>query len=285
MTLDHAFTRTEILDRLHASIQAGRPIVGAGASCGIVAKSAELGGADFLVVYSTGRSRIMGLPTTQIGDSNKVTLDMFDEIENVVNHTPIIVGIEAQDPTCMSLQRLLDKFRNKGFSGLINFPSLGNRPERGTMREDVGLGFTREADLIRLARSQDYFTTSYAYTVDGARMLAAAGVDVQIAHVGWTVGGLAGRSTSGAPSLDAAAEHVQAIIEVTKQENPDCICLAHGGPYDVPENTEALYRMTDAVGFVGASSIERIPIERAVRDAVAGFKAAPMPRLKVGATR
>jgi len=285
MTLDHSFTRTEILDRLHASIAAGKPIVGAGCSAGIVAKAAELGGADFLVVYSTGRSRIMGLPTTQIGHSNTVTLEMFDEIENVVSNTPIIVGIEAQDPTCLSLQRLLDKFRNRGFNGLINFPGLGQQLEpRGTMREDVGLGFSREVDLIRLARSQDFFTTAYAYNVEAARRLAAGGVDVQIAHVGWTTGGLAGRSTSGAPSLEQAAEHVQAIIEVTKRENPDCICLAHGGPYDVPENTEALYKMTDAVGFVGASSIERIPIERAVRDAVASFKSAPMPRLqKVGA--
>src|SRR3954470_7691153 len=174
MTLEHAFTRAEILERLHTNIREGRPIIGAGCSAGIVAKAAELGGADFIVVYSTGRSRIMGLPTTQIGHSNTVTLDMFDEIENVVNNTPIIVGIEAQDPTCMSLQRLIDKFRNKGFSGLINFPSLGNRPERATMREDVGLGFKREADMIRLARQQDWFTTSYAYTVEGAKMLAAA---------------------------------------------------------------------------------------------------------------
>src|SRR3954469_2142876 len=285
MTLDHAFTRAEILERLHKTIAAGRPIIGAGCSAGIVAKAAELGGADFLVVYSTGRSRIMGLPTTQIGHSNWVTLDMFDEIENVVNNTPIVVGIEAQDPTCLSLQRLLDKFRNRGFNGLINFPGLRQVLDtRGTMREDVGLGFSREVELIRLARSQDWFTTSYAYNVEAARRLAAAGVDVQIAHAGWTTGGLAGRSTAGAPSLAEAAEHVQAIIEVTKRENPDCICLAHGGPYDVPENVEALYRQTDAVGFVGASSIERIPIERAVRDAVASFKSAPMPRLtKVGA--
>jgi predicted TIM-barrel enzyme len=285
MTLDHSFTRTEILDRLHASIAAGRPIVGAGCSAGIVAKSAELGGADFIVVYSTGRSRIMGLPTTQIGHSNTVTLEMFDEIENVVNNTPIVVGIEAQDPTCLSLQRLLDKFRNRGFNGLINFPGLGQVLDtRGTMREDVGLGFSREVDLIRLARDQDFFTTAYAYNVEAARRLAGAGVDVQIAHAGWTTGGLAGRSTSGAPSLQQAADHVQAIIEVTKKENPDAICLAHGGPYDVPQNVTKLYEMTDAVGFVGASSIERIPIEKAVLDAVAAFKAASLPRLKkVGA--
>jgi predicted TIM-barrel enzyme len=284
MTLDHTFTRAEILDRLHASINAGRPIIGAGCSAGIVAKAAERGGADFIVVYSTGRSRIMGLPTTQIGHSNTVTLEMFDEIENVVDHTPIIVGIEAQDPTCLSLPRLIERFRNKGFSGLINFPGLGPQlTTRGAMREDVGLGFSREPEMIRLAREQDWFTTAYAYNVEAARRIAAAGVDVQIAHAGWTTGGFSGRSREGAPSLDEAAEHVQAIIDVTKQENPDCICLAHGGPYDVPENVEALYRQTDAVGFVGASSIERIPIELAVRDAVASFKSATMPRLKTGA--
>ena len=96
--------------------------------------------------------------------------------------------------------------------------------------------------------------------------------------------GLAGRSTSGAPSLQQAAEHCQAIFEVTKRENPDAILLAHGGPFDVPQNVAKLYEMTEAVGFVGASSIERIPIERAVLDAVAAFKSAPLPRRqKVGA--
>lgn len=281
MTLDHSFTRAEILERLHKEIKAGRPIVGAGSSAGIVAKAAEAGGADMIIIYSTGRSRIMGLPTTQIGHSNTVTLEMFDELENVVDNTPLIVGIEAQDPTCRSLQRLLDRFRNKGFNGLINFPGLGNQIDtRGLMREDVGMGFSRETELISLARKQDFFTTAYAYNVEAAKRLAAAGVDVNIAHVGWTTGGMAGRSTSGAPSLQQAADAVQEIIEVTKKENPDCICLAHGGPYDIPKNVESLYRDTDAVGFVGASSIERIPIEDGVRNAVKAFKSAPMPRHK-----
>ncbi len=116
-----------------------------------------------------------------------------------------------------------------------------------------------------------------------AAHVAAAGVDVQIAHAGWTTGGLAGAGAS-AMSLPQAAEHCQAIFEVTRQENPDTILLAHGGPYDVPGNVTKLYEMTDAVGFVGASSIERIPIERAVMEAVSSFKSAPLPRLqKVGA--
>ena len=54
--------RAEILGRLSKNMLAnGDAIIGAGCSAGIVAKCAELGGADLIVCYSTGRSRIMGL--------------------------------------------------------------------------------------------------------------------------------------------------------------------------------------------------------------------------------
>ena len=275
MALERTFTRTEIRERLQATIRARRPIIGAGCSCGLVAKCSEAGEADLLIVYSTGRSRLMGLPTTSIGHANLVTLDMFDEMANVVNDTPIIGGAEATDPT-FSMQRLIRCFREKGYAGLINFPTVGITPERAAMREDVGLGFSREVEMVRLARKQDYFTMAYVFDIENARRMAAAGVDVQVAHVGWTVGGLAGRSRERAPSYERAAEQVQAMIDATLREQPECICLAHGGPYATPEDTRLLYSQTTAVGFVGASSIERIPLERAVRDAVAAFKAVPV---------
>jgi len=281
MALERIFTREEILERLRDSVRAGRPIIGAGCSCGLVAKCSEAGGADLLIVYSTGRSRLMGLPTTSIGHANLVTLDMYDEMANVVNDSPIIGGAEATDPT-FSLPRLLRCFREKGYAGIINFPTVGITPERAAMREDVGLGFSREVEMVRLARKQDYFTMAYVFDVENARQMAAAGVDVQVAHVGWTVGGLAGRSRERAPSHERAAEQVQAMIDATLRENPDCICLAHGGPYATPEDTRALYSQTAAVGFVGASSIERIPLERAVREAVAAFKAVPVKHARGG---
>ena len=46
----------------------------------------------------------------------------------------------------------------------------------------------------------------------------------------------------------------------------------HGGAIAEPEDTAYLYEQTDAQGFVGASSIERIPIERAIHDTVAALK-------------
>jgi predicted TIM-barrel enzyme len=272
MLAERSFTRAKILDRLRRGVAEGRPILAAGCSVGLVAKCAEAGGADLIVVYSTGRSRIMGLPTTPLGDSNALTLAMYAEIDNVVDDTPIVGGAEAVDPTYRRLPRLIQRFRDTGYAGLINFPTLGNNPNRSKLREDVGLGFSREVEMIRLARRADYFTMAYVFDPDQAGQMADAGVDVQVAHVGWTAGGMAGATNSVLP-FDQAAEQVQAIVEATRRANPSCICLAHGGPFARPEDTRYLYENTDALGFVGASSIERIPIERAVREAVVAFKA------------
>ena len=112
MTLDHSFTRAEILERLHKEIAAGRPIVGAGSSAGIVAKAAERGGADMIIIYSTGRSRIMGLPTTQIGHSNTVTLDMFDEIAAGQ-------ALSARVDCIAAMRGLLDDALDPGIMGVV----------------------------------------------------------------------------------------------------------------------------------------------------------------------
>jgi predicted TIM-barrel enzyme len=267
---DRAFTRTEILQRLRDTLAQGKPVVGAGASAGIVARSAEAGGADLIIVYSTGKTRLWGLPTTPLLHSNPVTLGMYAEIDNVIDDTPIIGGAHAGDPTYRRLHRLIDDFRTTGYDGIINFPSAGVDPTRANMREHVGQGLRREAEMIEFAREHDYFTMAYSYTAEQAKIMAAAGVDVQVAHTGWTAGGDIGRSD--APSLERAAAIVQEFIEITRKENEHCICLAHGGSIATPADTTYLYEHTDAQGFVGASSIERIPIERAVKAVVTDFK-------------
>jgi len=94
-------------------------------------------------------------------------------------------------------------------------------------------------------------------------------VDVAVAHAGWTTGGM-----DGAPlgvSYELAARVVNEQIQAIQKASPDVIALAHGGPFSGPEDVEKLYQLTRAEGFVGASSIERIPVERAVFDAVEKF--------------
>ena len=271
--------RAEILSRLRGTLANGDVIIGAGCSAGIVAKCAELGGADLIVCYSTGRSRIMGLRTEVIGHSNPRTLDMYDEISNVVNDTPIIAGIEANDQTTYDLGIVIDRFVDQGFDGFINFPTVGNHEHVSDffLREYENIasslkqpwGFAREVELIRQLRDRDIFTMCYVFNAEQAGRMAEAGVDVVCAHVGGTAGGLIGFP---ADPMEAALENTQRIMEGAWDIDSDVICLAHGGPFAEPEDTRALYERTDAQGFVGASSIERIPIEKAVMSAVKTFK-------------
>jgi len=268
------FTRQQILDRLQASVAAGVPVLAAGSSCGLVAKCAAQAGADLLVVYSTGRSRLMGLPTSRIGDSNANTLEMADEITNVVTDVPIVGGVEAWDPTRLDLDRLLDRFQAAGFSGVINYPTISTMGETWRdRRERVGLGFSREVELIRLARERDLFSMSYVATPDDARRMSEAGVDCVVPHVGATGGGLVGHETG--RSKAAEITELQEMIAGAEAVRKDIVFLAHGGKLAHPQDLEEVYAQTSCVGFVGASSIERIPIERAVMDVVTQFKAAP----------
>jgi len=272
---DRGLDRQGILARFRATISSGQPILGAGSSMGIIAKCAELAGADVLLVYSTGRSRFMGLPTTPLGDSNLDTLALYDEIANVVERTPIVGGIEAIDPRFMKLGRLVDRFMDAGYDGLINFPTIANLPDRRRIRGDVGLGFEREVELVRLARERDFFSMVYAYSAEDAVELVDGGADAVVAHLGWTAGGLVG-ATDSALTVEVALERARRILGAALDRRPEVIPLAHGGPFSAPEDTGVLYRETPARGFVGASSIERIPIEWAVTEVVRQFKSVPL---------
>ena len=271
--------RDEIVARLRHTIAAGKPIIGAGCSAGIIAKCAELGGADLIVCYSTGQSRIRGLQTVNIDHANPQTLSMHGEISNVVKDTPIIAGVEACDQTVYDLDELCRRFVDQGYDGIINFPTQGGgetvnpqtlRQNRQTGR-NLGMpwGFAREVEMVRTFRERDVFTMCYVYSAEHAAEMVKAGADVVCAHVGGTSGGLVGFA---ADPVDEALAGAQKIMEGAWAVDSKAICLAHGGPFAEPEDTAVLYEQTDAQGFVGASSIERIPVEKAVMGAVRGFK-------------
>ena len=262
--------RQAILEALRRRIASGRAVLAAGCSAGIIARSAEEGGADLIVVYSTGRSRLMGLPTWRFGDSNRGTLEMSAEILNVVSDTPVVGGIEANDPTRRDLGKLLDRFESAGFSGVINFPTLTNMADQRRRAEMVGYGFGREVDAIGLARSRDLFTMAYVASAEDAAAMAAAGADVIVTHSGPTTGGRVGYADD--RSVEAVCAYAQSLIDAAVAERPDVIPLLHGGRLATPDDVREALPLTTAVGFVGASSIERIPVERAVRNTVRAFR-------------
>ena len=283
--------RGEILDRLRRQISGNRPILGAGSSAGIIAKCAEMGGADLIIAYSTGRTRMMGLPTTMItGTSNQMTLGMADELTNVVKNAPIIAGIEANDAFCLDLEKSLRRFFDKGFSGAINFPTVGlyeNLIEGGmALRKFTEAlapghgarhwGWSREVEMIGILHESDVFTMCYVFTPQDALAMVDAGVDAVCVHVGPTMGGLTGFAP--VEDMDKQLSGAQDVMNAARDARPDVICLIHGGPFYDPQSTKVVYEKTDAVGFVAASAIERIPVEKAVVTVCREYKQLPMPR-------
>lgn len=270
------FTRAEIVTRLKATLGRKEPIVAAGAGVGIIAKCAEIGGADLIFVHANSRSRNLGVPTSiYIGNPIDMTLAMFPEIDNVVDSTPVIAGIDATDGQRRRLAPVVDDYIARGINGITNFPTaLAYTGTWGRARNDVGMGSNRELELLALAGERDVFTVGQAYDVSFAGELAGAGADLIVARCGLTQGGMVGPRADAESSLSvpAATEHVQAVLESARAQNPDVLVIAHGGPFNHPATTEYLYANSDVQGILGESAIERIPVEQYVTAEIEMFK-------------
>ncbi len=267
--------RQEILARLKAQQAAGRPIVGCGAGTGISAKFAEAGGADLIIIYNSGRFRMAGRGSLSgmmpYGDANAIVVEMSAEVLPVVQDTPVLAGVCGTDPFRLK-HVFLKQIKEIGFSGVQNFPTVGLLD--GNFRQNLegtGMGYDKEVEAIAIARQLDLFTAPYVFTPDEATAMAEAGADLLVAHVGLTTAGSIGAAV--AYTLEEAVDKVQEMAAAGRAVNPDLMVICHGGPFDEPENVgTALQMMPGIAGFFGASSIERLPTERAIRGQVEAFK-------------
>jgi predicted TIM-barrel enzyme len=269
------FDRGDVLAKLRATVARGEPLVIAGAGIGLVAKAASRAGIDLLMVYNTGPFRMAGHGSLAgylaYGDSNAMTLELGREILPVAGDTPVVGGIGAADPF-RDIPQLIDQMIAMGFSGITNVPTAGLYD--GTFRRHIdatGLGYPKEIDLIRLCRDRDVFTVAYAFSPAEAKAMAEAGADVIGAHVGLTSGGWIGAAST--LDLDAACASTQEMLMAAKGGRSDVLVVAHGGPFEDPASVARVFEATDVVGYLGASSIERLPVERAVSGVVREFKA------------
>jgi predicted TIM-barrel enzyme len=272
------FTRAEILERLAAVRAGGKPIVLGGAGIGLVAKAADRAGIDVLMAYNTGPFRMDGHGSLAgylaYGDANALTLELGRRLLSVVEQTPVVGGIGAADPY-RDIALLVDEYLAIGFSGITNVPTAGLY--EGFFRRHIdatNLGYPREVELIRLCRERDVFTVAYAFTPEEAAAMAGAGADVVGAHVGLTSGGLIGAEE--VPALDEACAATQQMVEAAVAARADVLVVAHGGPFENPESVRVAFERTDVHGYLGASSIERLPVERAVAEIVQAFKLLPV---------
>ena len=132
------------------------------------------------------------------------------------------------------------------------------------------MGYGLEVDMVRLAREMDLLTTPYCFNPDEATAMAEAGADILIPHMGLTTKGLIGADT--AVSLEDAASRVQAMADAARQVRPDVLVLCHGGPIAEPADAQYILDHTEGVvGFYGASSMERLPVEPAITERIREF--------------
>jgi predicted TIM-barrel enzyme len=269
------FTREELLARFRDMIRKSEPIIGGGAGTGLSAKCEEAGGIDLIIIYNSGRYRMAGRGSLAgmmaYGNANDIVLDMAREVLPVVKETPVLAGVNGTDPFCI-FDDFLDRLKALGFAGVQNFPTVGLFD--GRMRanlEETGMGYGLEVDLIRLAHEKNMLTTPYAFSVDEAVAMTKAGADILVCHMGLTTGGAIGAST--AFTLEDSAKLITEMIKAARKVRDDIIVLCHGGPIAEPQDAEFILKTCPGChGFYGASSMERLPVERALTEQTRRFK-------------
>lgn len=268
-------SRSDSLRRLKGQVEAGKPLIGAGAGTGISAKFAERGGVDLMIIYNSGRYRMAGRGSLSgllaYGDANGIVVEMASEVLPVVQDTMVLAGVNGTDPFRL-MPVFLKQLKEMGFDGVQNFPTVGLID--GVFRqnlEETGMGYDFEVEMIGMAHDLDMLTCPYVFTPEDAVKMAQAGADVLVPHMGLTAKGSIGAAT--ALTLEESAKRVQAMHDAAVEVNHDILVLCHGGPIAEPEDAQYIFDHTEGVvGFFGASSVERLPTEMAIEGQARKFK-------------
>lgn len=264
------YSRQEVVAMLAKTVAEGRPILLGSAGDGFTAKLEEMGGVDLIGVYNSSRFRHYGVGSLgsmlPMGRNNDIVVEYAPEIINQVKSAPIIVGFCGQDPRTL-WEPWLNALGGMGVSVFQNFPTVGLIDADSRFRrnlEESGLGFDKEVAVLKLAHDLGYATFGYCFTPDEARAVAAAGVDILAVHTGLTAGGLVGPED--VMNLDEAVRVTTELIEAAKEARPalDFFPVTHGGPMKDPATVAYVLERTEAVGYVGATTFERTPVEAVI---------------------
>ncbi|OWU82619.1 phosphoenolpyruvate hydrolase family protein [Phaeobacter sp. 22II1-1F12B] len=267
--------RAALVAKFQEMRNAGIPIVGGGAGTGLSAKCEEEGGIDLIVIYNSGRYRMAGRGSLAgmmaYGNANDIVMEMASEVLPVVKHTPVLAGVNGTDPFCL-FSSFLDDLKRVGFAGVQNFPTVGliDGMFRANL-EETGMSYQLEVDMIAAAHEKGLFTTPYVFSEEDARAMTRAGADIIVCHLGLTTGGSIGAET--ATTLDQVPEIVDRWAKAAMEIREDVLVLVHGGPVAEPDDAAYVLRHAEHChGFYGASSMERLPTERALTDQTRKFK-------------
>ena len=266
--------RELILKRLRAQININGHIIGAVTGSGMTAKYAAMGGADFLLALLAGKYRVMGRSSITsyfcYGDNNEMVMDMgCRELIPIINDVPILFGLCASDPN-IHLYEYLKEIKANGFSGIVNYPtmSLIDGKFREALEEE-GNTYEQEVEAIKLAHYMDLFTVSFVTNEWETRKMLEAGTDVLCVHLGFTKGGFLGATKY--ISLDEARKIINRLLSVCNEVRPDVIKMIYAGPANTPIDMMYLYQNTECEGYIGGSTFDRIPTEKAILNTTRAF--------------
>ena len=269
------FERQALMAKFQDMVRHRQPIIGGGAGTGISAKCEEAAGIDLIVIYNSGRYRMAGRASSAgllaYGNANDIVLEMAGEVLPVAKKTPVIAGVNGTDPFIV-MPVFLKKLKELGFSGVQNFPTVGIID--GTFRqslEETGINYATEVEMIGQAHAIDLLTTPYVFSAEEAVAMTEAGADFIVPHMGVTTGGTIGATT--AKSLEKSVQLIDEWGEAARKVRKDVIVIAHGGPISSPEDVAyVLQHSRHCNGFYGASSMERLPTEIAIKSHVERYK-------------
>jgi predicted TIM-barrel enzyme/AraC-like DNA-binding protein len=267
--------REMILKMLRAQINVNGHIIGAVSGSGMTAKYTAMGGADFLLALSAGKYRLMGRGSLAsyfcYGDNNQIVMEMGSrELIPLIRDIPVLFGLFASDPS-IHLYEYLKEIKKNGFSGIVNYPtmSLIDGQFREALEEE-GNTYEKEIEAIQLAHYLDLFTVSFVTNEQETRKMLEAGTDVLCVHLGVTKGGFMGAKKS--ISIDEARKITSSLFKICKEIRPDVIKMIYAGPANTPIDMAYLYHNTDCQGYIGGSTFDRIPTERAILNTTKAFK-------------
>lgn len=267
------YKEEEVIALLKNQVEKKKMLFMPNCGCGLTAKLQEKGGADLICVSATSYWRMKGqgslAPLMPYCDINEVIMKLAPEIVANVSNAPILSlsgGTNPLYPHKEHLQRLWDA----GISGINPFMMKIYGDVIMEQMSQIDMGWHREVDFVGEAHKMEMFSLAYAFTPEEATILAEVGCPAIASHVGSTVGGMKGAKSH--LTLDEATEMSQRIFDAAKAVNPNVILFAHGGPMKGPREAAYVVERTDAVGFIGGSAAERMPIEKAVLAATEEYK-------------
>ncbi len=171
--------RTSILHTLKQRSNEQRPFIS-----GILGAS-DPGKTDMLVAcFGSSRPFSWEQAYRVVDNANEHLLANAGNLLHEAGDIPLLAGVCAFDPF-ISPEMLLHKIKEAGFDGVHNYPTVGLCDGRFRFSlERVGLSFQQDIQLMMLARKLDLFTLAMVFQAEEARLMAEAGVDALVLHLG-----------------------------------------------------------------------------------------------------